>query len=58
MALLAILAAWTPRAAAQGNLEIQVYGAETVPAGSTMVELHSPAPPTGSSSRWSLVAAS
>ena len=41
MALLAILACWTPPAAAQGNFEIQVYGAETVPAGSTMVELHS-----------------
>lgn len=26
---------------AQGNYEIQVYGAETVPAGSTMVEFHS-----------------
>jgi hypothetical protein len=41
MALLAILACRTPPAAAQGNFEIQVYGAETVPAGSTMVELHS-----------------
>ncbi len=28
-------------AAAQDNYEIQVYGAETVPAGDTMVELHS-----------------
>ena len=28
-------------AAAQGNFEIQVYGSETVAAGSTMVELHS-----------------
>jgi hypothetical protein len=29
------------RAHAQGNYEIQVYGADTVPPGSTMVELHS-----------------
>lgn len=28
-------------AMAQGNYEIQVYGADTVPAGNTMVELHS-----------------
>jgi hypothetical protein len=28
-------------ACAQGNYEIQVYGSDTVPAGSTMVELHS-----------------
>ena len=28
-------------AGAQGNFEIQVYGSETVPAGQTMVELHS-----------------
>jgi hypothetical protein len=28
-------------ALAQGNFEIQVYGAETIPAGATMVELHS-----------------
>src|SRR6266404_9783550 len=28
-------------ASAQDNYEIQVYGAETVPTGSTMVELHS-----------------
>jgi hypothetical protein len=28
-------------ASAQGNFEIQVYGAQTVPPGSTMIELHS-----------------
>jgi hypothetical protein len=28
-------------ALAQGNYEIQVYGADTVPAGNTMLELHS-----------------
>ena len=32
----------SPRqSSAQGNYEIQVYGSETVPAGSTMIELHS-----------------
>jgi hypothetical protein len=31
----------TYRAIAQGNYEIQVYGSDTVPPGSTMVELHS-----------------
>lgn len=30
-----------PRARAQGNFEIQVYGSETVPPRSTLVELHS-----------------
>ena len=30
-----------PLACAQGNYEIQVYGADTVPAGNTMFELHS-----------------
>jgi hypothetical protein len=34
-----LLVPWS--AAAQGNFEIQVYGSETVPAGQTMVELHS-----------------
>lgn len=38
LCLVAFLAA---RAAAQDNYEIQVYGSETVPAGRTMVELHS-----------------
>ena len=38
--LLALTIAALP-AAAQDNYEIQVYGAETVPAGSTMLELHS-----------------
>jgi hypothetical protein len=38
--VLAVLAVPAP-ALAQGNFEIQVYGAETVPAGATMVELHS-----------------
>jgi hypothetical protein len=37
----AAIAAVAPRAAAQGNYEIQVYGSETVPRGRTMVELHS-----------------
>jgi hypothetical protein len=32
---------FAPRAGAQDNYEIQVYGSETVPAGDTMVELHS-----------------
>jgi hypothetical protein len=31
----------TPRIAAQDNFEIQVYGAELVPPGTTMLELHS-----------------
>jgi hypothetical protein len=34
-----LAAYWTARA--QDNYEIQVYGSETVPAGATMVELHS-----------------
>ncbi len=34
-----LAAHWTARA--QDNYEIQVYGSETVPAGATMVELHS-----------------
>ena len=47
MALAAVLGAGalamaaSPKAAAQDNYEIQVYGADTVPPGSTMVELHS-----------------
>jgi hypothetical protein len=40
VALLA-LAAWPPRLSAQANYEIQVYGADTVPADNLMVELHS-----------------
>ncbi len=34
-------------ASAQGNYEIQVYGSETVPAGNTMVEIHSNFTPSG-----------
>ena len=34
-------ALWPVIAAAQGNFEIQVYGAETVDPGRTMIELHS-----------------
>ena len=37
----AALAFWPAWARAQGNFEIQVYGAETVAPGATMVELHS-----------------
>jgi hypothetical protein len=40
LAALIVLAAATP-ARAQGNYEIQVYGADTVPPRNTMVELHS-----------------
>jgi hypothetical protein len=40
-AVLAAGAGGSPPAVAQDNYEIQVYGSETVPAGSTMVELHS-----------------
>lgn len=40
LAALGLLSA-VPRLVAQGNYEIQVYGAETVPRGRTMVELHS-----------------
>jgi hypothetical protein len=36
-----VLAGSFPAARAQGNYEIQVYGADTVPAGNLMVELHS-----------------
>ena len=39
---LGLLGALAPApAGGQENFEIQVYGAETVPPGSTMVELHS-----------------
>lgn len=38
------------RAHAQGNYEIQVYGSDTVPAGNTMVELHSNFTASGSRS--------
>jgi hypothetical protein len=38
---LAVLFAALPHARAQDNYEIQVYGADTVPPASTMVELHS-----------------
>jgi hypothetical protein len=41
MGVLAALLPLTPVLRAQGNYEIQVYGAETVPPGSTMVEVHS-----------------
>jgi hypothetical protein len=43
LALLVLGAAllWPAPVTAQDNFEIQVYGSETVPAGSTMVELHS-----------------
>jgi hypothetical protein len=36
-----VLGVWIPRAAAQDNYEIQVYGADTVDPGHTMFELHS-----------------
>jgi hypothetical protein len=41
LAFLILFAAALPLARAQGNYEIQVYGAETVAPRSTMVELHS-----------------
>ena len=37
---LLLLLAFTPLLAAQDNYEIQVYGSDTVPKGSTMVEFH------------------
>jgi len=37
----ALLLVVAPRARAQDNYEIQVYGSETVPQGATMIELHS-----------------
>ncbi len=39
--LVAVLTVFAPLAEAQGNYEIQVYGADTVPPRTTMVELHS-----------------
>src|SRR5271156_5074633 len=47
--LLALLAmtCWAEAARAQGNYEIQVYGADTVEPKSTMVELHSNYTPEG-----------
>src|SRR5260370_42332790 len=39
--LAALLLTPVPRAWAQGNFEIQVYGSETVPPRSTLAELHS-----------------
>lgn len=39
--LLFVVIAFPVAAPAQGNYEIQVYGSDTVPAGNTMVELHS-----------------
>jgi hypothetical protein len=39
--LIASLGLLPGAAIAQGNFEIQVYGSETVPAGATMIELHS-----------------
>jgi len=41
LGLVAALALLPAHAAAQGNFEIQVYPSETVPAGRTMLELHS-----------------
>ncbi len=40
-AALLLAACFAPRAFAQDNYEIQVYDAETVEPGHTMVELHS-----------------
>ena len=45
-ALLAMMC-WSRAARAQGNYEIQVYGADTVEPKSTMVELHSNYTPEG-----------
>jgi hypothetical protein len=39
--LLILGAVSSAAALAQGNYEIQVYGADTVPGGNTMFELHS-----------------
>jgi hypothetical protein len=39
--VMVLLAAWVVAAYAQDNYEIQVYGSDTVPAGSTMFEIHS-----------------
>jgi hypothetical protein len=49
MRLLLLVAAllYVPRLCAQGNYEIQVYGAETVAPGDLMVELHSNFTPIG-----------
>ena len=47
MMALAVLMAGVGAALAQGNYEIQVYGAETVPPKSLMVELHSNFTPEG-----------
>lgn len=41
MSVSLLVTAWPPRAEAQDNYEIQVYGSETVPESTTMVELHS-----------------
>lgn len=41
LSVLIVLCVLIPAARAQGNYEIQVYGAETVAPRSTMVELHS-----------------
>jgi hypothetical protein len=41
LAILVLIAIIAPPAGAQDNYEIQVYGADTVAPGSTMVELHS-----------------
>lgn len=41
LAVLILLPFVCPLASAQGNYEIQVYGADTVPTGNTMLELHS-----------------
>ena len=45
--LLLLTALYAIPAAAQGNYEIQVYGSDTVPAGNTMVEIHSNFTPNG-----------
>ena len=41
LAALAAFGGWMPSVRAQENYEIQVYPSETVPPGSTMIELHS-----------------
>jgi hypothetical protein len=48
VAWVVLLGAWTARARAQGNYEIQVYGSDTVAPKSLMLELHSNFTPEGS----------
>ncbi|MGB8259506.1 MAG: hypothetical protein WCE75_04115 [Terracidiphilus sp.] len=52
LAILVLCAAAVPPRSAQGNYEIQVYGVETVPPRSTMVELHSNF--TAEGQRWTV----